>query len=112
MSLRKAVGEDVIDRCPFTTRDIAVTAAGARHTAARGGSSRGRSFFAALQVQRRSSCLLLFAWLPFLVRAVQLYLAANFQQASLLAATAQTFRDFLDQQSLFVFFVTICARRG
>jgi ABC-2 type transport system permease protein len=51
--------------------------------------------------------LLLAAWLPFLVRAVQIYLAANVPQARFLAASPQTFRDFLGQQSTFVFFVTI-----
>jgi ABC-2 type transport system permease protein len=51
--------------------------------------------------------LLLFAWAPFVVRAVQIYLSANFEQATFLAATAQTFRGFLGQQSFFVFLVTI-----
>jgi ABC-2 type transport system permease protein len=51
--------------------------------------------------------LMLVAWAPFVVRAVQIYVASNFQQATFLAASAQTFRDFLDQQSLFVFLLTI-----
>ena len=51
--------------------------------------------------------LLLFAWSPFVVRAVQIYVAANVQQASFLQATADTFREFLSQQSLFVFLVSI-----
>jgi ABC-type transport system involved in multi-copper enzyme maturation permease subunit len=51
--------------------------------------------------------LLLVSWVPFIGRAVQLYLSTSFQQVSMLAATAQTFRDFLDQQGLFVFLVTI-----
>ncbi len=66
-----------------------------------------RAQMAASLRQRRFWWLLLAAWLPFLVRAVQIYLSANFQQASFLAATAQTYRDFLGQQSLFVFLVTI-----
>ena len=57
--------------------------------------------------ERRFLALLLFAQLPFLVRAVQLYVAANVPQASFLEATPQTFREFLDQQSIFVFFITI-----
>ena len=57
--------------------------------------------------RRRVIALLLVAWLPFLVRAVLLYAAANFQQASFLAATPQVFREFLGWQSIFVFFVTI-----
>jgi hypothetical protein len=57
--------------------------------------------------------LLIFAWLPFVIRAVQMYLAANFPQtAPLLGPTAQTFREFLEQQGPFVFFVTIYAGAG
>ena len=56
---------------------------------------------------RRFLAILLVSWLPFVVRAIQLYLSANIEQASFLAATAQTFREFLDQQSIFVFLVTI-----
>lgn len=56
--------------------------------------------------------LLLFAWLPFLVRAVQLYIASNVPQAAFFAPTAATFREFLDQQSIFVFFVTIYVGSG
>src|SRR5690606_7477210 len=56
--------------------------------------------------------LLLLAWLPFVVRAVQMYVAANFSQASFLAPTAVTFREFLSQQGIFVFFVTIYAGSG
>ncbi len=51
--------------------------------------------------------LLLVSWLPFVARGVQIYLSSSFQQVSMLAASAQTFRDFLDQQGLFVFLVTI-----
>ena len=57
--------------------------------------------------QKRFVFLLMAAWAPFVVRAVQMYVASNFQQASFLAANAQTFREYLDQQSLFVFLVTI-----
>ncbi len=57
--------------------------------------------------------LLLFAWFPFVVRAVQIYVASNFVQAqSILGVKAETFREFLDQQSLFVFFVTIYVGAG
>ncbi len=62
--------------------------------------------------QRRVVALLLAAWLPFLVRAVLLYAAANFQQASFLAATPATFREFLGWQNVFVFFVTILIGSG
>jgi ABC-type transport system involved in multi-copper enzyme maturation permease subunit len=56
---------------------------------------------------RRFVILLLVAWVPFVGRGVQIYLASAVQQVSMLAATAQTFRDFLDQQGIFVFLVTI-----
>src|ERR671918_141136 len=62
--------------------------------------------------QRKFLGLLLFAWSPFIVRAVQLYVSANFQQASFLSATHETFREFLDQQAIFVFFVTIFVGAG
>jgi ABC-2 type transport system permease protein len=56
--------------------------------------------------------MLLIAWGPFLVRAVQLYASANLPQVSVLAVRAETFRQFLDQQGLFVFFLTIYAGAG
>jgi ABC-2 type transport system permease protein len=56
--------------------------------------------------------LLLFAWLPFFVRAVQIYAAANLPQAAFLAPKAETFRQFLDQQQIFVFFVTVYVGAG
>lgn len=62
--------------------------------------------------QRKFLFLLLLAWAPFIVRAVQIYLASNFQQASFLAPSAETFREFLDQQGVFVFFVTIYVGAG
>jgi ABC-2 type transport system permease protein len=62
--------------------------------------------------QRRFLALLLLAWVPFLVRAVQVYTASNFAQAAFLAPTPDTYREFLDQQSLFVFFITIYVGAG
>ena len=56
--------------------------------------------------------LMLFAWTPFVVRAVQIYVASTFQQASFLAPKGETFREFLDQQGIFVFFVTIYVGAG
>lgn len=61
---------------------------------------------------RRFLALLLFAWSPFLVRAVQIYVSSSFTQASFLAPDVQTFREFLDQQRAFVFFVTIYVGAG
>ena len=65
-----------------------------------------------LITQRRFLLLLLFAWLPFIVRAVQIYLAANFPQADILRPLPDTFRDFLDQQGFLLFFVTVYAGAG
>jgi ABC-2 type transport system permease protein len=56
--------------------------------------------------------LLLLSWFPFFVRAVQIYAAANLPQASFLAPTPETFRQFLDQQEIFVFFVTVYVGAG
>lgn len=56
--------------------------------------------------------LLLISWLPFFVRAVQIYAAANLPQAAFLKPTTQTFRQFLDQQDIFVFFVTVYVGSG
>jgi ABC-type transport system involved in multi-copper enzyme maturation permease subunit len=62
--------------------------------------------------KRKFLGLLLVAWLPFIVRAVQMYIAANFPQASMLAPTPETFRQFLEQQGLFTFFITIFTGAG
>jgi ABC-2 type transport system permease protein len=56
--------------------------------------------------------LLIFAWIPFVVRAVQIYIAENFAQMAMLAPTAQTFREYLEQQDFFVFVVTIYVGAG
>lgn len=62
--------------------------------------------------RRRFAALLLLAWAPFLVRAIQVYATANWPQLSAFAPTASTFREFLDQQGMFVFFVTVYAGAG
>lgn len=59
--------------------------------------------------ERRFLGLLLFSWSLFLMRAVQLYLGTTIAQASFLAPTEQTFHQFLNQQRIFVFFITIYA---
>jgi ABC-2 type transport system permease protein len=56
--------------------------------------------------------LLLVSWFPFFVRAVQIYAAANLPQASFLAPDARMFRQFLEQQQVFLFFVTVYAGAG
>lgn len=63
-----------------------------------------RKAFVALQIV---------AWAPFIVRAVQMYFATNYPQAAqLLPVNPKMFHDFMDQQSVFVFFVTIYAGAG
>jgi ABC-type transport system involved in multi-copper enzyme maturation permease subunit len=57
--------------------------------------------------------LMLFAWLPFVVRAVQIYIASTYPQTeALLAPDAKMFRDFLEQQDFFVFVMTIYVGAG
>jgi ABC-2 type transport system permease protein len=57
--------------------------------------------------------LLIFAWMPFIVRAVQIYVASNYPQiGAILAPDAKMFRDFLEQQDFFVFIVTIYVGAG
>lgn len=63
-------------------------------------------------VQRKYIGLMLLAWGPFLVRAVQAYFAANLPQAAILAIKPETFREFLETQALFVFFFTVFAGSG
>jgi ABC-2 type transport system permease protein len=72
-----------------------------------------RSGIRAMLAKRAFLGLLLLAWFPFFVRAVQIYAAANLPQASsLLAVSAETFRQFLDQQEIFVFFITVYVGAG
>src|SRR5262245_1511695 len=56
--------------------------------------------------------LLLFALAPFIVRAVQLWISSNYPQASILAPSAETFRQFLEQQNFFVFVITVYVGAG
>ena len=56
--------------------------------------------------------LLIFAWFPFIGRAIQIYVTANYPQVAMFAPTAETFRQFLEQQETFVFFVTIYVGAG
>jgi ABC-2 type transport system permease protein len=56
--------------------------------------------------------LLLLAWLPFIVRTVQIYAATSLPQAAFLAPDAQMFRQFLQQQEVFLFFITVYAGAG
>lgn len=65
-----------------------------------------KQLFAALKY-RRFVLLLVVSFVPFVARGVQFYMASSFQQMAVLAPSAQTFREFLSQQGLFVFLVTI-----
>src|SRR5713226_9433249 len=70
-----------------------------------------RTFFA----KRAFLGLLLVAWFPFFVRAIQIYLATTVSQAAaLIPVTAETFRDFLDgfPQHVMVFFITVYVGAG
>ena len=68
-----------------------------------------RTFFA----KKAFLGLLLASWLPFIVRSVQIYATANFPQArEVLAVKPETFRQFLDQQGIFVFFITVYVGAG
>lgn len=56
--------------------------------------------------------VMLFAWAPFVVQAVMLYLWANFPQMDALAPTAATFRNFFERQGFFAFIVTVYVGAG
>ena len=56
--------------------------------------------------------LLLVSWFPFFVRAVQIYASANIPQAAFLAPDPRMFRQFVEQQEIFLFFVTVYAGAG
>ncbi len=59
--------------------------------------------------------LMILAWIPAIVRAVQIYAASNVPSAAqvgFLAISGRTFRDFLNQQEPFVFFITVYAGSG
>src|SRR5262249_41304798 len=62
--------------------------------------------------KRAFVALLLLAWMPFIVRAVQIYAATSLPQAAFLAPDAQMFRQFLQQQEVFLFFITVYAGAG
>ena len=58
--------------------------------------------------------LMILAWIPVVVRGVQIWAAANVPVMSQvgLAVTPQMFRDFLNQQEPLVFFLTVYVRLG
>lgn len=69
----------------------------------------------ALVRKRAFLFLMIVAWIPVVVRAVQIWAAANvpaMSQINLLAVTPRLFRDFLDQQEPLVFFITVYVGSG
>jgi ABC-type transport system involved in multi-copper enzyme maturation permease subunit len=56
--------------------------------------------------------MMLFALAPFIVRAVQFWISSTYPQASVLAPSAETFRQFLEQQDFFVFVITVYVGAG
>ncbi len=57
--------------------------------------------------------LLLLAWIPFLVRSVQIYMVVTYPQAAgWVPINAALFQTFIEFQGLFAFFVTIYAGSG
>src|SRR5918993_1275159 len=59
--------------------------------------------------------LLILAWIPVIVRGVQIWAAANvpgMSQIGMLAISPRTFRDFLNQQEPLVFYITEYAGSG
>lgn len=57
--------------------------------------------------------LMIVSFVPFVVNAVRIYFSINFPQAgSFFAISTGTYRNFLDSQGIFVFFMTIWAGAG
>jgi ABC-type transport system involved in multi-copper enzyme maturation permease subunit len=57
--------------------------------------------------------LMVLSWIPFVVRAVQIYAVTMYPQAGqILPLDASLFRDFLEQQGPFVFFVSVYVGSG
>ena len=59
--------------------------------------------------------LMILAWIPVVVRGVQIWAAANvpgMSQIGMLAVTPRMFRDFLNQQEPLVFFLTVYVGSG
>lgn len=57
--------------------------------------------------------LLLLAWLPFIVRTVQIYAVVTYPQArQVLPVNADLFRSFVEFQGIFAFFITVFVGAG
>ena len=69
----------------------------------------------ALVRKRAFLFLMILAWIPVVVRGVQIWAAANvpgMSQIGMLAVTPRMFRDFLNQQEPLIFFITVYAGSG
>jgi ABC-type transport system involved in multi-copper enzyme maturation permease subunit len=67
----------------------------------------------AMLAKRAYLGLLIVSMVPFVVNAVRIYFAINFPQAAgIFGVTPETYRNFLDVQGTFVFFMTIWAGAG
>ena len=102
------------NRCLSTTRAIATTAAARRAPGRvvdrdrvgrhRDASSRKRAFLALLLVRAGS---------PFIVRAVQIWIIVRtIRRRRSSRRSRETFRQFLEQQDFFVFFITVYVGAG
>jgi ABC-type transport system involved in multi-copper enzyme maturation permease subunit len=57
--------------------------------------------------------LLIVAWLPAIVRTVQIYVVTAYPAVGeVVAVSAATFKEFIEQQSVFIFFVTVFVGAG
>ena len=66
----------------------------------------------ALVRKKRFLLVMFFAWIPFVVQAVRLYLWANVPQMQMFAPSPEMFRQFFEQQGFFVLVVTIYVGAG
>src|SRR5690349_5487805 len=56
--------------------------------------------------------LLIVAWLPFIVRTVQIYIATMYPQVRQMMPDAKTFENFVEGQGFVAFFITIYVGAG
>src|ERR1041385_758484 len=86
--------------------------AGGRATPGRSWTVIAKAGIRTFMKRRAFLILMLFSLTPFVVRAVQLWITSNYPQASMIAPTPETFRQFLEQQDFFVFIITIYVGAG
>jgi len=81
--------------------------AGGRDAKGQGWLVIARAGIKTMVAKRLLLALLAVSWGRFLYECVRVYLTTNYSQLSILATNAKSFRDFLEFQELWVFFVTI-----